>query len=138
MCKPQIMTCATWMQITDQGPLCFAGSLPNVRTIDLSENLLTGNLNMSEFVSLADWICAACLTGYANCSALAAAQSLQTGVQKALCMPAGLAVNSKVLKLNVSHNSLNGTLPADWSQATTLTDLDVHSNQLTGDPDPCQ
>ena len=56
----------------------------------------------------------------------------------ALCMPAGLAVNSKVLKLNVSHNSLNGTLPADWSQATTLTDLDVHSNQLTGDPGPCQ
>ena len=54
------------------------------------------------------------------------------------CMPAGLAVNSMLLKLNVSHNSLNGTLSADWSQATTLTDLDVHSNQLTGDPGPCQ
>ncbi len=56
----------------------------------------------------------------------------------ALCMHAGLAVNSMLLKLNVSHNSLNGTLPADWSQAVTLTDLDVHSNQLTGKPGPCQ
>ena len=54
----------------------------------------------------------------------------------ALRMHAGLAVNSKLLKLNVSHNSLNGTLPADWSQAATLTDLDVHSNQLTGDLRP--
>ena len=44
--------CSMDANITDQGPLCGAGSLPNVRTIDLSENLLTGHLNMSELFCL--------------------------------------------------------------------------------------
>ncbi len=38
--------------IADQGSVCCAGSLPAVRTIDVSENLLAGNLNMSELFCL--------------------------------------------------------------------------------------
>ena len=44
--------CDVDAQLANQGPLCCAGSLPNVRTVDLSENVLAGKLNMSELVCL--------------------------------------------------------------------------------------